>query len=189
MPATSKLFAAILKFDQQELPQLLKEIDNGHPTANTKDRLRDLHRMIAVVVRYIVMEDAEKHGLNLGQNPAAVPGPNQAIAQLPVQHFPASAQMSLGAPPMPPRHANVLVGAEPTIAQTIPASAQEEADPERGDGIQIVTKRNGTTVVIPPASSRAPNKTFPAGQGVDATYIAKYDAEQGPVDMSDPASI
>ena len=187
---TDRLFKAILHFDQAGLPALAKEIVNGHPTANTKDRLLDLHRMLSVVVRYIVLEDAEQHDVKLTPEHAVLP--TTPPAQVPVQHFPASANPALGAPPMA-RAANVTVGPElnlgggvalGTVMPTIPA---EEPDPEPASTIQIVTKRDGSSVVVPPLGSKAPKRVFQAGQGVDATYISKYDA--APSDPTDPDSL
>ena len=179
MPDTSKLFAALIKYDRQDLPHLAKEIDNGHPTANTKDRMRDLHRMLSVVVRYLVVQGSESHGVDLEKALAPASG-NQASAQLPIQHFPASAVPSLGAPPLTHRQVtNVIVGSEIPVGNVATNPMQEETDPDPSDVLQIFTKRNGSTVVIPPAGSKAPKKTFAPGQGVDATYIAKYDNPQG----------
>ena len=109
MPKSTPLFKQLLRYDQHDLPHLSKEIDNGHPTANTKDRLRDLHKMISTIVRYTLVHDAEVHGLDLGTVlPQAPAGSNQAGARLATQHHPATDQMSLGAP----RQLNVIVGAE-----------------------------------------------------------------------------
>ena len=38
MPKSDQLFKSLLQYDQRDLPNLSREIDNGHPTANTKDR-------------------------------------------------------------------------------------------------------------------------------------------------------
>lgn len=178
MPDTSKLFAALIKYDRQDLPMLARDIDNGHPTANTKDRMRDLHKMLSVVVRYLVIDGSQSHGVDLEKALAPASG-NQASAQLPIQHFPASAVPALGAPPMTHRQVtNVIVGSEIPVGNGTANPMQEETDPDPSDVLQIFTKRNGATVVIPPAGSKAPKKVFPPGQGVDATYIAKYDNPQ-----------
>ena len=179
MPKSDALFKALLQYDQRDLPALSREIDNGHPTANTKDRLRDMHKIISILVRYTILDNAEKHGIDVSalitQNPA---GGAQAGARLATSHHPATDQMSLGAPAMAPRQVNVIVGSEAQPA--MPSGLDQEPDPEPSTQIQIVTKRNGMTTVIPPLGSRAPVKTFPAGQGVDATYVARYDAgEEG----------
>ena len=174
MPKSDQLFKALLQYDQRDLPALSREIDNGHPTANTKDRLRDLHRIISVIVRYTILDNAEKHGVDVSNIAAQYPtGGAQAGARLATSHHPATDQMSLGAPAMAPRQVNVIVGAEAQPA--MPANMDQEPDPEPSNQIQIVTKRNGMTTVIPPLGSKAPVRTFPAGQGVDATYVAKYD--------------
>ena len=175
MPQSDQLFKALLRYHQQDLPQLSREIDNGHPTANTKDRLRDLHKMFSVVIRYLIVRDAEVHGVDaspLVSQQAA--GGHQAAAQLAPQYLPSTAQPSLGAPAMPRQQLNVIVGSEPQLSMAPPAG-QELALPEPSDKVQIVTGRNGMTTVIPPLGSRAPVRTFPAGQGVDATYISQYD--------------
>ena len=136
---TDRLFKAILHFDQVDLPTLEQAIVNGHPTANTKDRLLDLRRMLSVIVRYIVLEDAEHHDVKLTPEHAVMP--TTPPAQVPVQHFPASANPALGAPPMA-RAANVTVGPElnlgggvalGTVMPTMPA---EEPDPEPASTIQ-----------------------------------------------------
>ena len=146
--------------------------------------------LLSVVVRYIVLKDAEQHDVKLTPEHAVLP--TTPPAQVPVQHFPASANPALGAPPMA-RAANVTVGPElnlgggvalGTIMPTIPA---EEPDPEPASTIQIVTKRDGSSVVVPPLGSKAPKRVFQAGQGVDATYISKYDA--APSDPTDPDSL
>jgi len=189
MHPSDKLFAALVKYDQVDLPNLVREIDNGHPTANTKDRLRDLHKMLSVLIRYLVVENSEKHGSVLQ---AASPQSHaQAPAQSVAQHFPATSTPSLGAPPM--RVANVVVSDSldlgPAAGATLgaPPVAPTELDPEADNTIQVITRRDGTRVVIPPRGSRAPKKTFAAGQSVDATYIAAFDSE--PADPNDPASI
>lgn len=179
MPKSDKLFAALVRYDQQELPALSREIDNGHPTANTKDRLRDLHKVLSVLVRYVVVENSEKHGSVL--QAASSQDKAQAPAQAVAQHFPATSNPSLGAPPM--RVANVVVSDSLNLAPPS-AAAMPDAEPEAGDVIQIITKRDGSSVVIPPRGSRAPKRTFMPGQGVDATYIAQYDA--APADPNDP---
>ena len=187
---TDRLFKAILHFDQVDLPTLEQAIVNGHPTANTKDRLLDLRRMLSVIVRYIVLEDAEHHDVKLTPEHAVMP--TTPPAQVPVQHFPASANPALGAPPMA-RAANVTVGPElnlgggVALGTVIPTMPAEEPDPEPASTIQIVTKRDGSSVVVPPLGSKAPKRVFPAGQGVDATYISKYDA--APSDPTDPDSL
>ena len=178
MPDTSKLFAALIKYDRQDLPMLARDIDNGHPTANTKDRMRDLHKMLSVVVRYLVIEGSQRHGVDLEKALAPASG-NQASAQLPIQHFPASAVPALGAPPMTHRQVtNVIVGSEIPFGNTPVNTSQDEVDPEPTGILQIVTKRNGSTVVIPQAGSKAPKRTFAPGQGVDTTYVADYDRPQ-----------
>jgi hypothetical protein len=192
MRPSDKLFAALARFDQHDLPVLVREIDNGHPTANTKDRLRDLHKMLSVLVRYVVVENSEKHGEVLRASPAQ--DHSQAPAQAVAQHFPATSNPSLGAPPM--RVATVVVSDNldlgpvalgiPTTSAPSPVVAAE-LDPEPDNTIQIVTKRDGSRVVIPPRGSRAPKRVFAPGLGADATYIAEYDAPQeGP---SAPASV
>jgi hypothetical protein len=182
MRPSDKLFAALVKYDQVDLPHLAREIDNGHPTANTKDRLRDLHKMMSVLIRYVVVEGSEKHGSVL--QAATVPTNAQAPAQAVAQHFPATSAPSLGAPPM--RVANVVVS--DSLSLGVPAAVtMPDVDPEPDNTIQVVTRRDGSSVVIPPRGSRAPKKTFPAGQGVDATYITAFDAV--PADPNDPASI
>lgn len=190
MRPSDKLFAALVKYDQQDLPNLLREIDNGHPTANTKDRLRDMHKMLSVLTRYLVVENSEKHGSVLQ---AASPHTNaQSPAQTGATHFPATSTPSLGAPPM--RVATVIVSDNldlggPASGSTIGAApiAPTEIDPEADNTIQVITRRDGSHVVIPPRGSRAPKKTFASGQAVDATYIALFDTE--PADPNDPASI
>ena len=171
-----KLFQLLLKYDQRDLPALSKEIDNGHPTANTKDRLRDMHKIISVLVRYTLEDNAEKHGLDLNsvltQTPAGGP---QAGARLATSHHPATDVMSLGAPAKAPRQLNVIVGSE--AQPTMPSGLDQEPDPEPTNLVQIITKRNGMTTVIPPLGSRAPVRQFPVGQA-DATYIAQYDNPQ-----------
>jgi len=175
MPKSDPLFKLLLQYDQRDLPALSKEIDNGHPTANTKDRLRDLHKILCVLVRYTILQNAEQHGLDIGAlMPQSAPNAGQAGARLSTQHHPATDAMSLGAPAMPGRQINVIVGSE--AQPTMPAGIDQEPDPEPTDRIQIVTKRNGMTTVIPPMGSRAPIRTFAAGQGVDATYVSKFDA-------------
>jgi hypothetical protein len=182
MRPSDKLFAALVKFDQQDLPTLAREIDNGHPTANTKDRLRDLHKMLSILTRYVVVENSEKHGsvLQAANTQSNAQAPAQAVAQ----HFPATSSPSLGAPPM--RVANVVVSDSLNLA-TPAAVVMPDVDPEPDNNIQIITKRDGSSVVIPPRGSRAPKKTFPAGSGVDATYITQYDTT--PVDPNDPTAI
>jgi hypothetical protein len=175
MPKSDNLFKLLLQYDQRDLPALSKEIDNGHPTANTKDRLRDLHKIITVLVRYTILDNAEKHNLNVDAlMPQSAVGAGQASARLSAQHHPATDAMSLGAPAMPGRQINVIVGAE--AQPPMPSGLDQEPDPEPTDRIQIITKRNGMTTVIPPMGSRAPVRTFAAGQGVDATYVSKIDA-------------
>ena len=175
MPKSDALFKALLKYDQSELPALSREIDNGHPTANTKDRLRDLHKIISVLVRYTILDNAEKHGVDVSAIlPQAPAGGAQAGARLASQHHPATDQMALGAPAMAPRQVNVIVGSEAQPA--MPAGLDQEPDPEPTNQIQIITNRNGMTTVIPPLGSKAPVRSFPAGQGVDATYVSKYDS-------------
>ena len=172
-PQSHQLFKALLKHDQHDLPALSKEIDNGHPTANTKDRLRDMHKIISVLVRYTIANNAEQHGLDINSIlPQAPAGGGQAGARLATSHHPATDQMSLGAPAMPRQQLNVIVGTE--SQPTMSASVDQDPDPEPTNLVQIITKRNGMTTVIPPLGSRAPVRQFPAGQA-DATYIAQYD--------------
>ena len=126
-PMSNKLFQTLVQYDQQLLPVMAKEIANGVSVHNTKERITELHRLVSIITRYLILENAEKHGVDLSQNLAVAPHGGSAPALMAPQHFPASAQMALGAPPMATRTQNVMVGSEPQIGQTVVGVAVEAA--------------------------------------------------------------
>jgi hypothetical protein len=169
MPNTDNLFKRLLNAYQTAIPKFIKDIDTGHPSANTKDRLREVYDVINLVLRYIIAENAERHGVDLGRIPATVIQENINPAQLAVQHFPASAPLSLSSP-------TNFVGSMPpqTVVAGMPVA--EEPEPEPDNVMQVIKKRNGQTVVIPPRNSRAQRRVFEPGQSVDTMYIVEADS-------------
>jgi hypothetical protein len=173
-----KLFTNLVLINQSFMPNLSREINNGHPTANTKDRLRDMHGVLSAVLQYMILSDAEKRNIDVNQAAAAPPHDNQAPALLAAQHFPATGQVALGAPPMQRQVISTIVdgslalpGAGQAPINVIAGGAGlAEVDPEPADVVQIITRKDGSTVVIPPRGYNVPARTFSAGQSVDATF-------------------
>ena len=168
---SQRIFQKLIQFDQQLLPVMATEIANGVSVHNTKERITELHQLLSLITRYIILENAEKHGVNLQGVQAVAPHGGSAPALMAPQHFPASAQMALGAPPMPPRSMNVIVGTEPQIGQTVVGGGNVEApEPEPTEVVQILHLKGGRIKVIPPIGFDVAPKTFEAGQPVDAGY-------------------
>lgn len=169
-PMSQKIFQKLVQYDQQLLPVMATEIANGVSVHNTKERITELHRLLSLITRYLILENAEKHGIDPSQVLAVAPHAGSAPALMAPQHFPASAQMALGAPPMPTRSVNVLVGTEPQIGQTVVGAPMEEPEPEPAEVVQILRLKDGRTKVIPPIGFDVAPKIFAAGQAVDAAY-------------------
>jgi hypothetical protein len=174
-----QLFADLARTDQYVMPTLLREIENGHPWTNAKERLREMHTVVATLLRYVVLADAEKRNATLGQLgqlATSASHDNMAPALLPTNHYPASGQVALGTPeavarpvintlidgslPIPSTPINVMAGGGGLV----------ETDPEPADVVQIITRKDGTTKVIPPRGSNVPPRVFGLGQHVDATF-------------------
>lgn len=172
MPSTDTLFKQLIRTYQRDVPKFIKDIETGHPSANTKDRLREVYDVLNLVLRYVIVDGAERHGVDLGRIPATVVQENINPAQLAVQHFPASAPLSLGIASAPTN----FVGSTPPQNVVAGAAVVEEPEPEPADVMQIITKRNGQRVVIPPRSSRAERRVFEPGQPLDTMYIVQADA-------------
>lgn len=168
MPNTNHLFKQIIAAYQRDIPKFIKDIDTGHPSANTKDRLREVYDVLNLVIQYLIADGAERYGVNIGRISASVVQENVNPAQLAVQHFPASAQLSLSSPT-----ARLSSAPPQTVVAGAPA---EEPEPEPDSVMQIITRRNGQRIVIPPRNSRAPRRVFEPGQPVDTNYIIEADA-------------
>jgi hypothetical protein len=185
---TDQLFAHLVKLDQSFMPHLAQEIDNGHPTANTKDRLRDFHTIVSTLLRYTILSNAEKHGVTLGQAAALSSHDNQSPALLAAQHYPATGQVSLGAPPMSRQVVTTVIdGSQPLPGINNPAInvlaggvSTSEVDPEPADVVQIITRKDGSTKVIPPRGYDIAPRVFGAGQPVDATFYLPPVAPMAP---------
>lgn len=170
MPKTDRLYARMLKHLQQDLPNLGQDIATGH-ASNTPDRLTRLHAVISDLVRYLIVDGAERHGINLANLQVTGTGTDQASATMPAQHYPASAPNALGSPR--PMSVNVNVGQAPLqMAGTV----VPEPDPEPSNVMQILTRLSGERVVIPPRTSSAPKRVFAPGEAVDTNYIIQADA-------------
>ena len=169
MPA-SQLYTLLLRADQIDLPRIETEIDSALAVHNMKERLKELHKIIAILVRYTIMGNAEKEGVDLSNIGALITAPQSQPAQLPVQHFPSTGNVALGAPPLTRQVINTIVGSENPLGGPIinVGAAAEAPEPEASDAIEVVIGRSGTKV-IPPRGSGLPPQTFAAGQVVDAT--------------------
>ena len=88
MPKTDKLYDRMLKHLQQDLPTLGADIATGH-ASNTPDRLNRLHAVISDLVKYIVVDGSERHGVDITRLRTVVPGLDQVAATMPAQHYPA----------------------------------------------------------------------------------------------------
>ena len=163
------LFNYLLRADQVDLPRIENEIDSALAVHNMKERLKEIHKIVAVLVRYTILGNAEKEGVDLSNIGALVASPQAQPAQLPVQHFPSTGNVALGAPPMTRQVINTIVGSENPLGGSINVGAPLDApEPEASDAIEVVIGRSGTKV-IPPRGSGLPPQTFAAGQIVDAT--------------------
>jgi hypothetical protein len=173
-----QLFANLVRIDRNFMPTLAREIDNGHPTANTKDRLREIHNVVSTLLRYVILNDAEKRGTDLNQIAALSSHDHQSPALLAAQHFPATGQVSLGAPPMQRQVITTVIDGSLPLpgANAAPinvlagAAGLAEVDPEPADVVQIITRKDGSTKVIPPRGYSVEPRIFGAGQPVDATF-------------------
>lgn len=173
-----QLFTHLVRLDQTYMPTLAREIDNGHPTANTKDRLRDIHTIVSTLLRYVILSDAEKRNVDVNQAAALPVHDHQAPALLAAQHFPATGQVALGSPPMQRQVISTVIdGSSPVVgAGGAPinvlagGSGTAEVDPEPADVVQIITRKDGSTKVFPPRGYNVPPRVFGAGQPVDATF-------------------
>lgn len=168
--STSPLFTFLLRADQIVLPRLEGEIDTALAVHNMKERMKELHKIITVLVRYTILGNAEKENVDLSNLVALIAAPQSAPAQLPVQHFPSTGNVALGAPPMTRQVINTIVGSEnPLVGPTLNVGGGLDApEPEASDAIEVVIGRTGTKV-IPPRGSGLPPQTFATGQIVDAT--------------------
>lgn len=163
------LFNYLLRADQVDLPRIENEIDSALAVHNMKERLKEIHQIVAVLVRYTILGNAEKEEVDLSNIGALVASPQAQPAQLPVQHFPSTGNVALGAPPMTRQVINTIVGSENPLGGSINVGATLDApEPEASDAIEVVIGRSGTKV-IPPRGSGLPPQTFAAGQIVDAT--------------------
>lgn len=173
-----QLFTHLVRLDQTYMPTLAREIDNGHPTANTKDRLRDVHNVLSTLLRYVILSDAEKRNVDMSQAAALSAHDHQAPALLAAQHFPATGQVALGSPPMQRQVITTVIdGSSPVLgAGGAPinvfagGSGLAEVDPEPADVVQIITRKDGSTKVFPPRGYNVEPRVFAAGQPVDATF-------------------
>ena len=170
---TSPLFTFLLRADQVDLPRLEGEIDTALAVHNMKERLKEIHKIVAVLVRYTILDNAEKEGVDLSNIGALVAAPQSQPAQLPVQHFPSTGNVALGAPPLTRQVINTIVGSEnPLGGPVLNVGASAEApEPEASDAIEVVIGRQGTKVIPPRGSGLAP-QTFAPGQIVDAAKVA-----------------
>ena len=173
MPKTDKLYSRMLRHLQQDLPNLGADIATGH-ASNTPDRLTRLHGVLSDIVRYIIVDGAEKHGIDLTKLAVTGTGNDTAAATMPAQHYPASAPNALGSP-QPMRSSNVIVGSTPLMVGGA-GPIQDAPDPEPADVMQIIQHLSGERVVIPPRTSSAPKRVFAPGQAVDTSYILAADA-------------
>jgi hypothetical protein len=169
-PASNRIFQTLIKYDQQLLPTMATEIANGVSVHNTKERITELHRLLSIITRYMILENAEKHGVDPTKVLAVAPHGGSAPALMAPQHFPASATMALGAPPMATRTQNVMVGSEPQLGQTVVGSAMEEPEPVPTDVVQILRLKDGRVKVIPPLGYDVTPRIFAANEPVDAAY-------------------
>lgn len=179
MPKTDHLYAKLLKLYQQELPAIGADIATGH-SSNHKEHLGRLHTVLTEIVRYIVVDGADKHGLDTTRLVAGTRANDQVAATMAPQHFPASAPVALGAPPLTRQTINTIVGSTPPQNIVAGQPPAEQPDPEPTDVVQIITRLNGFRVVIPPRTSRAPKREFSPGQTADTSYITAIDAADDP---------
>jgi hypothetical protein len=175
MPKTDKLYTRMLRHLQHDLPNLGADIATGH-ASNTPDRLARLHGVLSDIVRYLIVDGAEKHGIDLARLQVTGTGTDTAAATMPAQHYPASAPNALGSP-RPMQSVNVNVGSTPLQMGGV---IEPESDPEPTNVMQIITRRNGERVVIPPRTSNAPKRVFAPGENVDTMYIVAADAAANP---------
>lgn len=173
MPKTDKLYTRMLRHLQHDLPNLGADIATGH-ASNTPDRLSRLHVVISDLVRYVIVDGAEKHGIDLAKLAVTGTGLDQMAATMPAQHYPASAPNALGSP-QPMRSINTIVGSTPLQVGNA-GPIQDAPDPEPSDVMQIIQRLSGERVVIPPRTSSAPKRVFGPGQTVDTSYILEADA-------------
>ena len=162
------LFQALLRADQIDLPTIEANIDTALAVHNMKERLKEVHRVVAHLVRYTILQNAEKEGVDLANlGPIATPQAN--VAQVPIQHFPSAGNITLGPPQavISPSVSNVIVGSDALPGMSANLAAPE---PEASDVIEVVIGRSGTKVIPPRGSGLAP-QTFAAGQIVDAAKI------------------
>ena len=169
-PISNKIFQRLVHYDQKLLPVMATEIANGVSVHNTKERITELHNLISLITRYLILENSDKHGVNPEQILAVAPHGGSAPALMAPQHFPASAQMALGAPPMPTRSQNVIVGSEPLLGQTVVGAPMEEPEPEPTSVVQILRLKDGRVKVIPPIGFDVAPRIFGAAEAVDAAY-------------------
>ncbi len=180
-PTSRQLFDKLCQIDRVHIHTIRREIENIGSIFNAKDRMTDLCAIVANVVHYLVLRDAEHYEVDLANLTLAIP-PGHAAAQQPATAFPASGEIAFpqpvpGAQPSPaPAALDVTVGSGITPAANIHVGSDAELpDPEPCGTIQTVITKNGSTKVIPPLGSRAPVRTFPPGHPVDTTYIAAMD--------------
>jgi hypothetical protein len=172
MSKSQEVLKIIAVHHQKTLPAMLPQIDTCH-ASNIKDRLRELHKVIAALVAHTLLKEAEASDpeLRAVANGAITPDVARTLAS---QGVNVSSNMN-----GPRQTKTVIVGTELPLPgeANLPmgGAPQFDQDPEPGNRIQIFTRRNGTTVVIPPLGSKAPKKVFESGENVDATYIAAYD--------------
>jgi hypothetical protein len=165
------LFQALLRADQVDLPTIEANIDTALAVHNMKERLKEVHRVVAILVRYTILQNAEKEGIDLSNLGPIVAPPTNA-AQVPVQHFPSAGNITLGPPPVviSPRVINTIVGSEALPGSPVMNTGLDAPEPEASDVIEVVIGRGGTKVIPPRGSGLAP-QTFAAGQIVDAAKI------------------